>query len=29
MPLDETWEYGRTLQLKEDEFKSIRDKLAF
>lgn len=29
MPLDETWEYGRTLQLTEDEFKEIQAKLAF
>jgi histidine triad (HIT) family protein len=29
MPFDETWEYGRTLSLTEDEFKEIRDKLAF
>jgi histidine triad (HIT) family protein len=29
MPMDETWEYGRTLQLTEDEFKEIQDKLAF
>lgn len=28
MPLDETWEYGRTLQLTEDEFESLREKLA-
>jgi histidine triad (HIT) family protein len=29
MPMDETWEYGRTLQLTEDEFKEIQAKLAF
>ena len=29
MPFDETWEYGRTLQLTEDEFKEIQAKLAF
>jgi len=29
MPLDETWEYGRNLQLTEDEFKVIQTKLAF
>ena len=29
MPYDETWEYGRTLQLTEDEFKDIAAKLAF
>jgi len=29
MPFDETWEYGRTLSLTEDEFREIRDKLAF
>lgn len=29
MPMDETWEYGRTLQLTEDEFKEVQDKLAF
>lgn len=29
MPMDEAWEYGRTLQLTEDEFKEIQDKLAF
>ena len=29
MPYDETWEYGRTLQLTEDEFKEIAAKLAF
>lgn len=29
MPMDETWEYGRTLQLTEDEFKEIQEKLAF
>lgn len=29
MPMDETWEYGRTLSLTEDEFKEIQEKLAF
>ena len=29
MPLDETWEYGRTLKLSDEEFEEIRDKLAF
>ena len=29
MPLDETWEYGRTLSLTEDEFLEIQEKLAF
>jgi histidine triad (HIT) family protein len=29
MPMDETWEYGRTLSLTEDEFKEIQAKLAF
>ncbi len=29
MPYDETWEYGRTLKLTEDEFKEIAAKLAF
>ena len=29
MPYDETWEYGRTLKLTEDEFEEIRAKLAF
>ena len=29
MPLDETWEYGRTLKLSYEEFEEIRDKLAF
>ena len=29
MPYDETWEYGRTVQLTEDEFKDIAAKLAF
>jgi histidine triad (HIT) family protein len=27
MPMDETWEYGRTLSLTEDEFKEIQSKL--
>ena len=29
MPYDETWEYGRTLKLTEDEFREIAEKLAF
>lgn len=29
MPMDETWEYGRTLELTEGEFKEIQKKLAF
>ena len=29
MPMDETWEYGRTIELTEDEFRSIQEKLAF
>ena len=29
MPLDTTWEYGRTLELSEAEFEEIREKLAF
>ena len=29
MPYDETWEYGRTLKLAEDEFNEISAKLAF
>jgi len=29
MPMDETWEYGRTLQLTEDEFREVQAKLAF
>ena len=28
-PLDETWEYGRTLELSEEEMKEIQKKLAF
>ncbi len=28
MPLDESWEYGKTLSLTEDEFKTIAEKLA-
>jgi len=28
MPLDETWEYGKTLELTPDEFEEIRAKLA-
>ncbi|MBR3256929.1 HIT domain-containing protein [Candidatus Saccharibacteria bacterium] len=27
MPLDETWEYGRTLELSNEEFKEIQEKL--
>lgn len=27
-PFDETWEHGRTLQLKDEEFEEIREKLA-
>ena len=29
MPIDDTWEYGRTLKLRDDEFEEIRKKLAF
>ncbi len=29
MPLDETWEYGRTLELTPDEFEKIRAKLCY
>ncbi len=28
MPLDETWEYGRILELAPEEFEEIREKLA-
>ncbi len=28
-PIDENWEYGNPLQLKDEEFEEIRDKLAF
>ena len=28
-PLDETWEYGRTLELSDDEMREIQKKLAF
>lgn len=28
LPYDETWEHGRTLELTEDEFKSIQEELA-
>jgi len=28
MPFDETWEHGKTLSLTDDEFNSIREKLA-
>ena len=29
MPLDETWEYGRTLDLTPEEFEAIRTKLEY
>ena len=29
MPLDKGWEYGRTLELSEEEFKEIAEKLKF
>ena len=29
MPLDPTWEYGRTLELTEAEFREIEEKLKF
>ena len=29
MPLDETWQYGRTLELTDEEFKQIQQDLAF
>ncbi|MCR5572948.1 MAG: HIT domain-containing protein [Candidatus Saccharibacteria bacterium] len=29
MPIDDTWEYGRTLKLRDDEFEEIRKKIAF
>ena len=29
MPIDDTWEYGKTLSLSEDEFNEIQEKLAF
>lgn len=29
MPLDEGWQYGRTLDLTEGEFKQVQDLLAF
>ena len=29
MPIDDTWEYGKTLSLTEDEFREIQEKLAF
>lgn len=29
MPLDETWEYGKTLELTPEEFAEIREKLKF
>ena len=28
MPLDETWEYGKTLDLTEEEFEEIKNRLA-
>ncbi len=28
-PFDETWQYGRTLELSKEEFEEIRQKLAF
>jgi histidine triad (HIT) family protein len=28
-PMSETWEYGKTLKLREDEFLEIQQKLAF
>jgi histidine triad (HIT) family protein len=28
-PYDETWHYGRILELSEDEFKEVQEKLAF
>lgn len=29
IPTDETWEDGKTLKLRDEEFEEIRDKLAF
>ncbi|MBQ3409814.1 HIT domain-containing protein [Candidatus Saccharibacteria bacterium] len=29
MPLDETWEHGRTLELSPEEFEEIRETIAF
>lgn len=29
MPIDDTWEYGKTLSLTEDDFREIQEKLAF
>ena len=29
MPLDKTWKYGRTLELTEEEFREIQQKLEF
>ena len=29
MPLDPKWKYGKTLELKDEEFVEIRNKLAF
>ena len=29
MPLDENWEYGKTLELTPDEFEEIRAKLCY
>lgn len=28
-PISDTWEYGKTLHLEDEEFKSIAEKLAF
>ena len=28
IPYDETWEHGRTLKLKDEEMKSLQEKLA-
>ena len=29
MPIDDEWKYGRTLDLSEDEFREVKDKLKF
>ena len=29
MPMDETWEYGRTLELSDEEFEEVQNKLSF
>ncbi len=29
MPMDETWEYGRTLELSNEEFEEVQNKLSF